>query len=152
MKKSMIFTFLILLSIILTACLKEAENQSLNKEMIEELKNGKIVNTPLRLDRKSTMTDVEKEWGKPHEHHDHEDIQTYVYVKNNKRFVIAEDELKQVYRIGVELNVTKSEIEKKMGKPTNKSGKILSYHLTGYIITFEKMNEHTWNLNLLRND
>jgi hypothetical protein len=134
---------------------KKVENISrhsvfnLDGETIKNLKKGVLKGTPLRLDKKIKMSDIEKAWGKPTEHFDHEDIQTYVYTIENQKFVISEDEMKEIYSIHVELEYSKNEILNIMGTPT-KPGNIFIYEKENYIIQFEKFNEK-WRL-ILRNN
>jgi hypothetical protein len=97
---------------------------NLDAETIKNLEKGIIKGTPLRLDK--DMSDVERIWGKPNEHFDHEDIQTYEYTIKNQKFIIDEDEMKEIYTISVELDYSKDEILEIMGKPTE-PGNIFIY-------------------------
>jgi hypothetical protein len=147
---------LILLISLMTACAKEIPNTNtakdnvivLNKETIKGLENGILVGTPLRLDKKIYLADVEKVWGKYEEMHDHEDIHTYIYTIKNRRIVIDEEELKTLYIFQVEIGITREEILQKMGSPTEgkKTGKTLVYQKKEYRITFRNIDNKTWNL------
>lgn len=147
---------LILLISLMTACAKEIPNTNsakdnvivLNKETIKGLENGILVGTPLRLDKKIYLADVEKVWGKYEEMHDHEDIHTYIYTIKNRRIVIDEEELKTLYIFQVEIGITREEILQKMGSPTEgkKTGKTLVYQKKDYRITFRNINNKTWDL------
>jgi len=147
---------LILLISLMTACAKEIPNTNsakdnvivLNKETIKGLENGILVGTPLRLDKKIYLADVEKVWGKYEEMHDHEDIHTYIYTIKNRRIVIDEEELKTLYIFQVEIGITREEILQKMGSPTEgkKTGKTLVYQKKDYRITFRNIDNKTWNL------
>ena len=117
---------------------------NLDAETIKSLEKGIIKGTPLRLDNDIKMSDVERIWGKPNEHFDHEDIQTYGYTIENQNFIINEDEMKEIYSIQVELDYSKAEILEMMGKPT-KPGNIFIYEKENYIIQFEKFN-NKWRL------
>jgi len=117
---------------------------NLDAETIKNLEKGIIKGTPLRLDNDIKMSDVERIWGKPNEHFDHEDIQTYGYTIENQNFIIDEDEMKEIYTIQVELDYSKDEILEIMGKPT-KPGNIFIYEKENYIIQFEKFN-NKWRL------
>lgn len=156
MKKRRMLGWLILLVSLMTACAKEIPNTNtakdnvivLNKETIEGLENGILVGTPLRLDKRIHLADVEKVWGKYEEMHDHEDIHTYIYTIKNRRIVISEDELKALYIFQVEIGITREEILQKMGSPTegNKTGKTLVYQKQDYRIIFRYIDNKTWNL------
>src|SRR6478752_3239370 len=75
---------------------------NLDAETIKDLEKGIIKGTPLRLDNDTKMSDVERIWGKPNEHFDNEDIQTYRYTIKNQNFIIDEDEMNEIYTIQVE--------------------------------------------------
>lgn len=144
--------FLIYLSLI-SGCNKNIHTAEdnivfLNKETIQDLENGIIRGTPLRLDRPITLKDVEQVWGKPIETYDHEDIQTYMFKVKNKRVIIDEDELKNLYIFQIEMKISREEIFNKMGEPTDgkKTGKTLVYEKENYHIAFRKMDETTWSL------
>lgn len=124
----------------------------LNKETIQDLEKGIIRGTPLRLDRRITLKDVEQVWGKPVETYDHEDIQTYLFKIKNKRVIIDEDELKTLYLFQIEMKISREEIFNKMGEPTDgkKAGKTLVYEKENYHIAFQKMDETTWSLIIFR--
>lgn len=125
---------------------------ALTNESAVEIKKGIIPYTPIHLNKDLTLAAIEKVWGVPSEHADHEDIQTYVYVINGQRFVLNEDELDVIFHVGVELSITKKEIIDVMGKPTKQTGKILIYERKGKSnITFEKRNESIWQMNVYRN-
>jgi hypothetical protein len=117
---------------------------NLDAETIKNLEKGIIKGTPLRLDNDSKMSDVERIWGKPNEHFDHEDNQTYGYTIENQHFIINE-EMKEIYSIQVELDYSKDEILEIMGKPTTKAGNIFIYEKGNYSIQFEKF-DHKWRL------
>ena len=156
MRKRRMLGCLILLISLMTACAKEIPNTNsakdnvivLNKETIKGLENGILVGTPLRLDKKIYLADVEKVWGKYEEMHDHEDIHTYIYTIKNRRIVIDEEELKTLYIFQVEIGITREEILQKMGSPTEgkKTGKTLVYQKKDYRITFRNIDNKTWNL------
>lgn len=115
---------------------------NLDDETIKNLEKGIIKGTPLRLD--NDMSDVERIWGKPNEHFDHEDIQTYEYTIKNQKFIIDEDEMKEIYTISVELDYSKDEILEIMGK-TTEPGNIFIYEKENYHIQFEKF-DNKWRL------
>ncbi|MCM3186040.1 hypothetical protein [Priestia megaterium] len=117
---------------------------NLDAETIKDLEKGIIKGTPLRLDNDTKMNDVERIWGKPNEHFDNEDIQTYRYTIENQNFIIDEDEMNEIYIIQVELEYSKDEILEIMGKPTE-SGNIFIYEKENYIIQFEKFH-NKWRL------
>ncbi|MDH2364060.1 hypothetical protein [Priestia megaterium] len=117
---------------------------NLDAETIKDLEKGIIKGTPLRLDNDTKMSDVERTWGRPNKHFDHEDIQTYRYTIKNQNFIIDEDEMKEIYTIQVELDYSKDEILEIMGKPTQ-PGNILIYEKGNYIIQFEKF-DNKWRL------
>ncbi|MGE1115525.1 hypothetical protein ACQJ0K_27745 [Priestia megaterium] len=117
---------------------------NLDAETIKDLEKGIIKGTPLRLDNNTKMNDVERIWGKPNEHFDNEDIQTYRYTIENQNFIIDEDEMNEIYIIQVELEYSKDEILEIMGKPTE-SGNIFIYEKENYIIQFEKFH-NKWRL------
>ncbi|MFP5113755.1 hypothetical protein ACSU64_15370 [Bacillaceae bacterium C204] len=156
MRKRRMLGCLILLISLMTACAKEIPNTNtakdnvivLNKETIKGLENGILVGTPLRLDKKIYLADVEKVWGKYEEMHDHEDIHTYIYTIKNRRIVIDEEELKTLYIFQVEIGITREEILQKRGSPTEgkKTGKTLVYQKKDYRITFRNIDNKTWNL------
>ncbi|MBV7504113.1 hypothetical protein KW850_02395 [Bacillus sp. sid0103] len=137
MKKWRMLGLLILLITLMTACAKEIPNTNtekdnvivLNKETIIGLEKGILVGTPLRLDKKIRLADVEKVWGKYEEMHDHEDIHTYVYTIKNRQVVMDEEELKTLYMFHIEIGITREEILQKMGNPTEgkETGKTLVY-------------------------
>ncbi|MDI3091025.1 hypothetical protein QJ133_07740 [Priestia megaterium] len=108
------------------------------------MEKGIIKGTPLRLDNDTKMSDVERIWGKPNEHFDNEDIQTYRYTIKNQNFIIDEDEMNEIYTIQVELDYSKDEILERMGKPTQ-PGNIFIYEKENYIIQFEKFH-NKWRL------
>lgn len=146
----------ILLFAFLIGCTNDKETEKnnlfdLNDETIAALKNGTLMGTPLIIDKTLILDEVKEVWGEPDEHFDHEDIQTYVYTVENQRFTLSEDELGSIYIVGVELTTTKDEIVKSMGKPNEQSGKVLSYREVDYLITFEKVRDGVWKLNLMRN-
>lgn len=149
-------SLVILLFAFLIGCTNEQETEKnnlidLDDETIAALKKGTLIGTPLILDKTLILDDVKDVWGEPDEHYDHEDIQSYVYTVENQRFTLSEDELGSIYIVGVELTTTKDEIVKSMGKPSEQSGKILSYREVEYLITFEKVRDEVWKLNLMRN-
>ncbi|RDZ10021.1 hypothetical protein C3744_24025 [Priestia megaterium] len=117
---------------------------NLDAETIKDLEKGIIKGTPLRLDNDTKMSDVERIWGKPNEHFDNEDIQTYRYTIENQNFIIDEDEMNEIYTIQVELDYSKDEILEIMGKPTE-PGNILIYEKENYSIQFEKFH-NKWRL------
>ncbi|RAS83135.1 hypothetical protein [Priestia endophytica] len=117
---------------------------NLDAETIKNLEKGIIKGTPLRLDNDSKMSDVERIWGKPNKHFDHEDNQTYGYTIENQHFIINE-EMKEIYSIQVELDYSKDEILEIMGKPTTKAGNIFIYEKENYSIQFEKF-DNKWRL------
>jgi outer membrane protein assembly factor BamE (lipoprotein component of BamABCDE complex) len=117
---------------------------NLDAETIKDLEKGIIKGTPLRLDNDTKMSDVERIWGKPNEHFDNEDIQTYRYTIKNQNFIIDEDEMNEIYTIQVELDYSKDEILEIMGKPTE-PGNIFIYEKENYIIQFEKFH-NKWRL------
>ncbi|RPJ98026.1 hypothetical protein [Priestia endophytica] len=117
---------------------------NLDAETIKNLEKGIIKGTPLRLDNDSKMSDVERIWGKPNEHFDHEDNQTYGYTIENQHFIINE-EMQEIYSIQVELDYSKDEILEIMGKPTTKAGNIFIYEKGNYSIQFEKF-DNKWRL------
>jgi hypothetical protein len=116
---------------------------NLDAETIKNLEKGIIKGTPLRLDNDTKMSDVERIWGKPNEHFDHEDNQTYGYTIKNQHFIINE-EMKEIYSIQVELDYSKDEILEIMGKPTE-PGNIFIYEKENYSIQFEKFH-NKWRL------
>ena len=117
---------------------------NLDAETIKDLEKGIIKGTPLRLDDDTKMSDVERIWGKPNEHFDNEDIQTYRYTIKNQNFIIDEDEMNEIYTIQVELDYSKDEILEIMGKPTE-PGNIFIYEKENYSIQFEKFH-NKWRL------
>jgi hypothetical protein len=117
---------------------------NLDAETIKDLEKGIIKGTPLRLDNDTKISDVERIWGKPNEHFDNEDIQTYRYTIKNQNFIIDEDEMNEIYIIQVELEYSKDEILEIMGKPTE-PGNIFIYEKENYIIQFEKFH-NKWRL------
>lgn len=117
---------------------------NLDAETIKDLEKGIIKRTPLRLDNDTKISDVERIWGKPNEHFDNEDIQTYRYTIKNQNFIIDEDEMNKIYIIQVELEYSKDEILEIMGKPTE-PGNIFIYEKENYIIQFEKFH-NKWRL------
>jgi hypothetical protein len=117
---------------------------NLDAETIKDLEKGIIKGTPLRLDNDTKISDVERIWGKPNEHFDNEDIQTYRYTIKNQNFIIDEDEMNEIYIIQVELEYSKDEILEIMGKPTE-PGNIFIYEKENYIIQFEKFHKK-WRL------
>jgi hypothetical protein len=121
---------------------------NLNEETIKELEKGILLGTPIRFDQEITMKDIEEVWGKPDEHFDYEDIQTYVYIKNGQKFLIDEDEMKSIYMVQVELDYTKDEILSLMGTPTH-PGNIFQYEKGDYLIQFEKYDEK-WRLIVMK--
>ena len=116
---------------------------NLDAETIKNLEKGIIKGTPLRLDNDTKMSDVGRVWGKPNEHFDHEDNQTYGYTIENQHFIINE-EMKEIYSIQVELDYSKDEILEIMGKPTE-PGNIFIYEKENYSIQFEKFH-NKWRL------
>jgi hypothetical protein len=156
MKIGRVLGLLFLLFTQMTACTKDIPNTNtakdnvlvLNKVTIEGLEQGILIGTPLRLDRKIRLTDVEKVWGKYQEMYDHEDIHTFVYTIKNRRIVIDEDELKTLYLFQVEIGITREEILQKMGNPTQgkKTEKSLVYQKKNYRVTFRNIDEKTWHL------
>jgi hypothetical protein len=116
---------------------------NLDAQTIKNLEKGIIKGTPLRLDNDSKMSDVERIWGKPNEHFDHEDNQTYGYTIENQHFIINE-EMKEIYSIQVELDYSKDEILEIMGKPTE-PGNMFIYEKENYSIQFEKFH-NKWRL------
>jgi hypothetical protein len=116
---------------------------NLDAETIKNLEKGIIKGTPLRLDNDSKMSDVERIWGKPNEHFDNEDNQTYGYTIENQHFIINE-EMKEIYSLQVELDYSKDEILEIMGKPTE-PGNIFIYEKENYSIQFEKFH-NKWRL------
>lgn len=151
---------LILLIALMTACAKEIPNTNtakdnvavLNNETIQGMEKGILVGTPLRLDKKIRLADIEKVWGKYEEMHDHEDIHTYVYTIKNRRIVIDEEELKTLYLFHIEIGITREELLAKMGTPTEgkKTGKSLVYQKNDYRITFRYIDDKTWDLILFK--
>ncbi|MGG3609150.1 hypothetical protein ABET09_20485 [Priestia megaterium] len=117
---------------------------NLDAETIKDLEKGIIKGTPLRLDNDTKISDVERIWGKPNEHFDNEDIQTYRYTIKNQNFIIDEDEMNEIYIIQVELEYSKDEILEIMGKP-KEPGNIFIYEKENYIIQFEKFH-NKWRL------
>ncbi|MCM3544258.1 hypothetical protein [Priestia megaterium] len=117
---------------------------NLDAETIKDLEKGLIKGTPLRLDNDTKMSDVERIWGKPNQHFDNEDIQTYRYTIKNQNFIIDEDEMNEIYTIQVELDYSRDEILELMGKPTQ-PGNIFIYEKENYIIQFEKFH-NKWRL------
>ncbi|NER40275.1 hypothetical protein G3M54_01165 [Bacillus megaterium NBRC 15308 = ATCC 14581] len=113
---------------------------NLDAETIKDLEKGIIKGTPLRLDNDTKISDVERIWGKPNEHFDNEDIQTYRYTIKNQNFIIDEDEMNEIYTIQVELDYSKDEILEIMGKPTEPGNifiyekKIILFNLRNSII------------------
>lgn len=154
MKKYSLLLLIILL-FFATGCQEEEARElpkhgvfNLDKDTIKELNNGVIKGTPLQLDKELRMNDIIEVWGEPQEHHDYEDIQRYVYEIKNQRFVINEDEMKEIYSIDIEMDYTKKEIMKAMGKPTM-DGNIFIYEKEDIVIQFEKFDEK-WRLILRR--
>ncbi|MEH7076633.1 hypothetical protein [Neobacillus drentensis] len=156
MKKWSMLGWWILVVLFLNACAREIPNTNtekdnvvvLNKETVKGLEKGILKGTPLRLDQKIHLADVEKVWGKYEEMQDHEDIHTYIYTKKNRRVVIDEEELKTLYLFQVEVGITREEILQKMGNPTEgkQTGEKLVYQKRDYRITFRNIDEKTWNL------
>ena len=157
MRKAYILFVSVLFFIFLTGCqseeiIKKKEKEplpnhsvfNLDEESIKELENGSLKGTPLKVAKDVVMSDIEEAWGTPHEHHDYEDIQTYSYIIDNQRFVINEDEMKDIYSVHVELDYTKKQILELMGEPTQ-AGNILLYEKEHHVIQFEKFGEK-WRL------
>ncbi|WP_075981295.1 hypothetical protein [Bacillus massilinigeriensis] len=117
---------------------------NLDPESINDLDKGVLRGTPLKLDRDLKMSDIEKVWGKPNKHRDLEDQQFYGYTIKNQSFYIYEDEMNEISMIEVDLNYSKDEILKLMGKPT-KPGHIFIYEKENHVIQFEKFNDK-WRL------
>ena len=160
MKKWRMLGVAIMLVSLMAACAQEIPHTNtskdnvivLDKETIKGFEKGILVGTPLRLDKKIHLADVEKVWGKYEEMHDHEDIHTYVYTIKNRRVVIDEEELKTLYMFHVEIGITREEILAKMGNPTKgkKTGKTLVYQKKDYRVTFGSIDDKTWNLILYK--
>ncbi|MCM3237496.1 hypothetical protein M3589_07135 [Heyndrickxia oleronia] len=121
----------------------------LNNKMVDGLKQGKIIDTPLDLSKVSTMADVEKVWGKPDEAIDHQDLQDYIYIKNGQRIMITEnieeEQVQYKFSFSISIATNRDEILKKMGKPKDvHATTILQYYYNGYKIQFEKNDKNNW--------
>jgi hypothetical protein len=126
----------------------------LNNKTIEGLKQGIIIGTPLTINEGFNMGDVEKVWGKPDQIDDHQDLQNYVY-RINGQSIVVEDNIEEdgnsgyKFAFSVVLSITREDILKKMGYPTDLETKnILQYKYNGYKIQFDKFDKNTWNLHL----
>ncbi|WP_449622425.1 hypothetical protein [Robertmurraya sp. Marseille-Q9965] len=91
-------SLVVLLFVLLLGCTEEQETEKnnlidLSEETIDALEKGLLLETPLRLEKTLILDEVKEEWGEPNEHYDHEDIQVYVYIVENQRFTLSEDEL-----------------------------------------------------------
>lgn len=147
---------LILALFILSSCstnIKEETNTAkdnpknseynLDKDSIKDLQNGVLRGTPLKLDKTLKLRDIEKEWGKPDKHRDLEETQQYQYTIKKQNFYFYIDDMNEINNIQVDLNDSKSEILKVMGKPS-KPGHLFLYEKGNYIIQFEKFDR--WRL------
>lgn len=142
----------IFLSLLLAGCSnadhsKKTKGIQLNAQFVRGLKQGKIIGTPLSLDDGFSLNAVKTVWGKPVQHIDREDIQSYVYKKDGQIFQIDDhietdafkDQRQYKYSFVVHLKVTRSKIIQEMRMSPKIDGKrLISYQYNGHVIQFEK--------------